>query len=74
MPKLPTLSGIKVVKVLTRSGFSIDQQIRSHIILRHEGSPVRTVSVPKHKELKIGTLKGIIKQSGLTVEEFVELL
>lgn len=39
--------------------------------MRHEGKPVRTVTIPRHKELKPGTLRPIIKQAGLTVEEFV---
>lgn len=74
MPKLPVLSGIQVVKVLSRLNFSIDHQTGSHIIMRREGKPVRTVTIPRHKELKPGTLRSIIKQAGLTVEDFVGML
>ncbi|MHB8359819.1 MAG: type II toxin-antitoxin system HicA family toxin [Thermoplasmataceae archaeon] len=74
MPKLPIISGIKAVKALTRVGFSIDHQTGSHIIMRKDGSKPVTISVPKHKEMKAGTLRILIKQAGLTVEEFLKLL
>ena len=74
MPKLPIISGIKAVKALTRVGFSIDHQTGSHIIMRKDGSKSVTISVPKHKEMKAGTLRILIKQAGLTVEEFLKLL
>ena len=74
MSKLPVISGIKAVKALTRVGFSIDHQTGSHIIMRKEGSKPVTISVPKHKEMKAGTLRILIKQAGLTVEEFLKLL
>ncbi len=73
MPKLPVLSGSDVVKALTRIGFSIDHQTGSHMILRKE-NPALTVSVPNHKELKTGTLRSIIKQARLTIDEFTRLL
>ena len=74
MPKLPVISGIKAVKALTRVGFSIDHQTGSHIIMRKDGSKSVTISVPKHKEMKAGTLRILIKQAGLTVDDFVKLL
>ncbi len=74
MPKLPVISGIKAVKALTKVGFFIDHQTGSHIILRKDGNKPVTISVPKHKEMKTGTLKAMIKQAGLTVEEFLKLL
>ncbi|MHB1708579.1 MAG: type II toxin-antitoxin system HicA family toxin [Thermoplasmataceae archaeon] len=74
MPKLPVISGIKAVKALTRAGFFIDHQTGSHIIMRKEGNKPVTISVPKHKEMKMGTLRIMIKQAGLTVEEFLKLL
>ncbi len=74
MPKLPVLSGKKVAKALSRVGFLVDHQTGSHIIMRCEGKSTLTVSVPNHRELKPGTLRGIIRQAGLTVEEFVGLL
>ena len=74
MPKPSVISDINAVKALTRVGFSIDHQTGSHIIMRKDGSKSVTISVPKHKEMKAGTLRILIKQAGLTVEEFLKLL
>jgi len=71
---LPRISGQKVVKVLTKAGFEKDRQKGSHIILRQMESPHRRIVVPDHDEVAKGTLRAIIKQIGLTVEEFKELL
>jgi predicted RNA binding protein YcfA (HicA-like mRNA interferase family) len=73
MSKLPVISGIECVRVLTRIGFVIERRRGSHIILVRE-EPRTTVSVPDHKELDRGTLRAIIRQVGLSVDEFVELL
>ena len=72
--KLPILSGIEVIKILCKVGFRITRQSGSHIILINDENPKRTVVVPKHKELAIGTLLSIITQSGLSREEFMEFL
>ena len=74
MPKLPVISGIKVVKILAKVGYEIDHQTGSHMILRHKDSPHRRLTVPNHDEIAKGTLLAIIKQSGLTREGFIELL
>ncbi|MCL5782699.1 MAG: type II toxin-antitoxin system HicA family toxin [Candidatus Thermoplasmatota archaeon] len=74
MPKLPVVSGKKVVKVLTKIGFFMDHQTGSHIIMRKEGEKSLTISVPKHEEMKTGTLRTLIKQTGLTVDEFLKRL
>ena len=74
MPKLPVLSGIKVVKILAKVGYEIDHQTGSHMILRHREEPHRRLTVPNHDEISKGTLLAIIKQSGLTREQFMELL
>jgi predicted RNA binding protein YcfA (HicA-like mRNA interferase family) len=47
--------------------------VGSHVVLRKEGSKI-TIAVPKHKELKPGLLRNLIKAAGLTVEEFQEFL
>ena len=66
--KLPrNVNGAEAARVLQRLGFARLRQTGSHLILRKEG---RTVVVPQHKPLKPGTLKGIIEQAGLAVEEF----
>lgn len=74
MPKLPVISGIKVVKALSKLGFEIDHQTGSHMILRQSKEPYRRLTVPNHRELDKGTLNAIIKQAGLTRDEFLELL
>lgn len=74
MSKLPILSGRDVVKALSKIGYKIDHQTGSHIILRHEKPPHRRITVPDHKEIAEGTLRAIIKQAGLTIEEFIQLL
>jgi predicted RNA binding protein YcfA (HicA-like mRNA interferase family) len=70
--KLPRdVSGVEATRVLKRFGFVQVRQSGSHLILRRES---RTVVVPQHKPLKPGTLKGVIEQAGLTVEDFIAAL
>ena len=73
MSKLAIISGLECVKALEKIGFVVDRQRGSHIIMVRE-EPRTTISVPDHKELDRGTLRGIIRQVGLTVDEFIELL
>ena len=72
MPKLPVVSGEVVIKALSKRGF-IFRKKGDHVIIQSKDG-YRNIVVPLHKELKPGTLRAIIKQSGLTVEEFVNLL
>lgn len=75
MAKIPVISGRECVRALEKIGFAIDRQRGSHIIMRREiPPPTRTVVVPNHREIDRGTLKGIIKQAGSTVDEFSALL
>lgn len=74
MPKLPVVSGIKVVKALAKIGYEIDHQTGSHMILRHKEPPHRRLTIPNHDEIAKGTLLAIIRQSGLTIKEFIDLL
>ncbi len=74
MSKLPIISGKQLCKILEKVGYFIDYQAGSHIILRNEIYPYRRLTVPNHKEIAKGTLRSIIRQSGLTLEEFEELL
>ena len=73
MPKLPVISGKEAVRAFQRNGWVIARQTGSHIILEKEGMRP-TLSVPNHKTLDPGTLRTLIRYSGLTVEEFVNLL
>ena len=72
MSKLPVVSGAECVKALEQVGFIVDRQRGSHIILVRE-EPRTTVSIPNHKQLDRGTLRAIVRQVGLTVEEFANL-
>lgn len=69
MAELPQISGHKAVRAFERAGFEQDRQSGSHAILKKEGFAF-VLSVPLHDELKKGTLRKLIKVSGLTVEEF----
>jgi predicted RNA binding protein YcfA (HicA-like mRNA interferase family) len=74
--RLPACTGPQVKHALERSGFKLHRVNGSHHIMRHEGPPVRNVTVPLHggKTLKRATLAAIIKQAGLTIEGFLALL
>jgi len=71
---LPRISGREVVTALLKIGYERDRQKGSHIILRQIASPHRRIVVPDHHEVAKGTLRKIIRQVGLTVEEFKNLL
>ncbi|MBI4430625.1 MAG: type II toxin-antitoxin system HicA family toxin [Candidatus Omnitrophica bacterium] len=72
MSKLPVVSGQKVIKALQTLGYTIRSQEGSHVHLRHPGRPPLTI--PNHKEIARGTLRAIIRQANLSVEEFIRLL
>jgi len=73
MSKLPRVSGRECVKALEQSGFYLKHQEGSHMILRCD-DPFAQVVVPDHKELDRGTLRAIIRQAGLSLDEFIKLL
>jgi len=73
MAVLPTLSGREVVKVFEAQGWRIARQRGSHIILVKEGQ-MATLSVPDHREVAKGTLRSLIRASGLTPDEFISLM
>ncbi len=74
MSQLPCVSGRVVVKALEKIGYRFDHQRGSHMVLRHASPPHRRLTVPDHSEVAKGTLRSIIRQAGLTVEEFKNLL
>jgi predicted RNA binding protein YcfA (HicA-like mRNA interferase family) len=73
MSKLPRVSGLQVVTALQRVGFRVRRQHGSHIILRRDDPFAQTV-VPAHRELDRGTLRAILRQIDLSVEDFIGLL
>ena len=74
MTVLPRVSGRQVVTALAKVGYEKDRQKGSHIVLRQTLEPRRRLVVPDHKEVAKGTMRATIKQAGLTVDEFVDLL
>jgi predicted RNA binding protein YcfA (HicA-like mRNA interferase family) len=73
MAKLPAISGRECIRALEKVGFYSKRQEGSHVILRRD-DPFAQLVVPLHKELDRGTLRAIIRQAGLNVDEFVNLL
>jgi predicted RNA binding protein YcfA (HicA-like mRNA interferase family) len=71
---LPVVSGREVVRALEKIGYVLDRQRGSHIILRQQVAPHRRLTVPDHREVAKGTLRAVIRQAGLTVEGFRNLL
>jgi predicted RNA binding protein YcfA (HicA-like mRNA interferase family) len=73
LTKLPRVSGRECVDALRRVGFSERRRHGSHIVLRRD-EPFSQLVVPAHAELDRGTLRAILRQASLTIEQFVELL
>ena len=73
MTKLPRISGRDCVTALTKIGFQIKRQHGSHVILRRD-QPFAQVVIPDHNELDTGTLRAILRQAGLSPDEFRGLL
>jgi len=71
--KLPVISGAECVRALEKVGFAVYRQRGSHIVMVRQ-TPHAQTTIPNHKELDRGTLRAIIRQTGLTVDEFVALL
>ena len=72
MSRLPVCSGAEAVKAFRQLGYEVDHQTGSHIILRHPSQ--RRLTVPNHRELAKGTLRALIREAGLTKEQFTDLL
>jgi len=73
MSKLPRISGRECIKALEKAGFQVKRKEGSHIVLRRT-DPFTQLVVPDHKELDRGTLRAIIRQATMSVEEFCRLL
>ena len=81
MPKLPRLSGSETVRILERLGFYQSRQTGSHVVMKkpildeNETQIGEVVCVvPLHRELKTGTLSGVLKQAQVTPDEFIQNL
>jgi predicted RNA binding protein YcfA (HicA-like mRNA interferase family) len=67
VPDLPRISGADAIRTLQRLGFTQARQRGSHVVLKRMG---RGCVVPLHRELKVGTLAGLLKQAGVTPDDF----
>jgi predicted RNA binding protein YcfA (HicA-like mRNA interferase family) len=72
MSRLPVCSDADAVKAFRKFGYEVDHQTGSHIILRHPTG--LRLTVPNHHELAKGTLRALIREAGLTKEQFSQSL
>jgi len=74
-PRLPVVSGKQLIRVLERFGYEVVRQKGSHVRLRHARDPQRVaVTVPLHDEIAFGTLKRILQDAKISVEQLVSSL
>ena len=69
MPQLPRISGAQAIKVFIKPGFYIARQKGSHVVMRKDD---KGCVIPKHKTLVVGTLKSVIRQAGITADDFIK--
>ncbi|MFQ5779060.1 MAG: type II toxin-antitoxin system HicA family toxin [Terriglobia bacterium] len=75
MAKVPRdVSGERLVRAFRKIGYALDHTVGSHAVLLHQTDPRKRLVVPLHRLVKVGTLSKLIKDAGLTVEQFVDML
>ena len=73
MGKLSNIAGKEAAKAFQKAGWQLAGQVGSHLVLTKPGVRANP-SIPQHKELSVGTLRALIRNAGLTVDEFLDLL
>ena len=73
MPALPVISGREAVRACQQFGWECARQRASHIVLVKAGS-IASLSVPDHREVAKGTLRSLVRDAGLTVEQFISAI
>lgn len=73
MSRLPSLNWQRVTTALERAGFVFDRQKGSHLVYYHPETN-HTVVIPRHREIKTGTLREILREANLSRDEFRKLL
>lgn len=73
MARLGNISGKEAVKAFQKAGWQLLAQVGSHVVMIKPGIRVN-LSIPQHKELSIGTLRALVRNAGMTVEDFLDLL
>jgi predicted RNA binding protein YcfA (HicA-like mRNA interferase family) len=71
VPKLPHVSGKEIIRALERLGFQVMRQSGSHVVMR-QGS--RGCIVPLHRQVKVGTLAGLLRQAQVDPRDFLDVL
>ena len=74
MSRLPVVSGREAIRAFEKIGYAVDRQKGSHVQLRQIAAPHRRLTVPDHRTIAKGLLRSLIRDAGLTVEEFRDLL
>ncbi len=73
MGRLANISGSEAVKAFGKAGWQKMGQVGSHLVMTKPGVRAN-LSIPQHRELSVGTLRALIRNSGMTVEEFLQLM
>jgi predicted RNA binding protein YcfA (HicA-like mRNA interferase family) len=73
LARLPRVSGAEAVRALEKAGWRASRQRGSHVVMVKDGE-VASLSIPRHPELSPGLLRNQIRKSGLSVDQFIELL
>ena len=70
MARLANISGAQAVKTFKKFGWSVMGQVGSHVVMTKPGVRAN-LSVPQHKELSVGTLRALIRNAGVSLDEFI---
>lgn len=73
MGRLNNISGKEAAKAFAKVGWEAVGQVGSHLVMTKAGIKAN-LSIPQHKELSVGTLRALIRNAGMSVEDFIELL
>jgi predicted RNA binding protein YcfA (HicA-like mRNA interferase family) len=73
MGKLGNISGKEAVKAFQNAGWQQIGQVGSHVVMVKKGVRAN-LSIPQHKELSVGTLRALIRNAGMSVDQFLELI
>ncbi len=73
MGKLANISGKEAVKAFGKAGWQVSNQVGSHVTMSKPGEKAN-LSIPQHKEIAVGLLRGVDRAAGLTVDDFLALL
>ncbi len=72
--KYPVMKPAEIIRILETFGFQKISQKGSHVKYRKEGNPARVVIIPMHTEVAKGTLKSILEQAGIELEQFLKTI